>query len=146
MSLFSGKTYNSIDKKNRVIIPAKYRGKFDGRCIVAKGLDPCIDVYTKEAWQTFIEEKISKLPESDPNARKLQRYYYANSEEADIDAQGRVTLPPEYVEYAKIDKELATIGSGGKLEIWSKDAKEIKDLEDIDPSKLAQELGLPNIL
>ena len=145
--MFVGKYNNSIDKKSRLIIPAKYRYELDGQCILAKGLDGCLSIYTKKSWDEFVTEKLNELPEADANARRLKRYYYANASECDIDNQGRITIPAEYKEYASIDKELITIGCFDKIEVWSKESWEATvDSESLDPAQLACEVNKYNKL
>ena len=37
--MFMGTVYNSIDEKNRMIVPSKLRAGLGNRCILTKGLD-----------------------------------------------------------------------------------------------------------
>ena len=59
--MLMGRFYNSIDAKNRVIIPMKFRDALKGQCVVAKGLDACMEVYPQAVW----EEELAKLEELD---------------------------------------------------------------------------------
>ncbi len=119
-SMFVGKFNNSIDSKARVIVPAKFRHELGDSCVIAKGLDKCLDVYTDEEWQRFVKEKLEPLPDSNPQARMLKRYFFSSASSCDVDKQGRVKIPQDLLDYALIDKELITIGSNNKIEIWSK--------------------------
>ena len=53
--MFMGTTNNSIDDKNRMIVPAKLRGGLGNRCILTKGLDRCLYIYTAEAWDAQMD-------------------------------------------------------------------------------------------
>lgn len=75
--MFMGTYYNSIDSKNRLIVPSKHRNRLAGKCVLTKGLDMCLYIYSMEEWDK-LTEKISELPESDPKVRKYIRDHYAN--------------------------------------------------------------------
>ena len=117
--MFMGKYQNSIDGKNRMIVPSKYRDELSYKCVLTKGIDKCLYIYPMAEWEHFMT-KLAKLPSSDSNARAFVRHFYANAVECEIDRQGRMTIPQELREYANIDKELVTVGILDKIEIWSK--------------------------
>ena len=124
--MFMGTTYNSIDEKNRMIVPAKLRAGLGTRCILTKGLDKCLYIYTEADWERQMD-KISKLPESNPKVRAFIRHFCANAAECEFDKQGRIVIPAELREYAKIEKELVTMGAMSKIEVWSKNIWEAPD-------------------
>ena len=86
--MFMGTAYNSIDEKNRMIVPSKLRAGLGARCILTKGLDKCLYIYTTADWEVQME-KISRLPESDPKVRAFIRHFCANAAECEFDKQGR---------------------------------------------------------
>ncbi len=118
--MFMGTYYNSIDSKNRLIVPSKHRDQLRGRCVLTKGLDACLYIYSMEEWDR-LTEKISQLPESDPKVRRYIRDHYANAAECEFDKQGRIVIPQPLKDYAHIEKELVTMGAMKKIEIWSKE-------------------------
>jgi len=119
--VFMGKYNNSIDSKNRLIVPSKFRDQLNGRCVITKGLDKCLNIYPMESWQVQMD-KIEKLPESDPKVRAFIRHFCGNAAECEFDKQGRMIIPAELVEYAGIDKELVTVGAMKRIEVWSKES------------------------
>ena len=121
--MFMGTTYNSIDEKNRMIVPSKLRSGLGNRCILTKGLDKCLYIYTAQDWEAQME-KIAKLPESDPKVRAFIRHFCANAAECEFDKQGRIVIPPVLKAYANIEKELVTMGAMSKIEVWCKDVWE----------------------
>ena len=121
--MFMGTAYNSIDEKNRMIVPSKLRAGLGTRCILTKGLDKCLYIYTTADWEVQME-KISRLPESDPKVRAFIRHFCANAAECEFDKQGRIVIPQELKSYADIEKELVTMGAMSKIELWSKDVWE----------------------
>ena len=118
--MFMGTYYNSIDSKNRLIVPSKHRNRLAGKCVLTKGLDMCLYIYSMEEWDK-LTEKISELPESDPKVRKYIRDHYANAVECEFDRQGRIVISQQLIEYTHIEKELVTMGAMKKIEIWSKE-------------------------
>lgn len=120
MAKFMGTSNNSIDEKNRMIIPSKMRAELGFSCVLTKGLDKCLYVYDMETWAKQMD-KIELLPESDPKVRAFIRHFCANAVECEFDKQGRIVIPQELKNYAAIEKELVTMGAMSKIEIWSKE-------------------------
>ena len=118
--MFMGTFYNSIDSKNRMIVPQKHREQLGGKCVLTKGLDRCLYIYSMEDWEKQME-KIAELPESDPQVRAFIRHFCANAVECEFDKQGRTVIPADLKEYARIDRELVTMGAMKKIEVWSKE-------------------------
>ncbi|MDD5923057.1 MAG: division/cell wall cluster transcriptional repressor MraZ [Eubacteriales bacterium] len=126
--MFMGTYYNSIDAKNRMIIPSKHREQLGGRCVLTKGLDRCLVIYTLKDWETQME-RVGQLPESDPAVRAFIRHFAANASECEIDRQGRIVIPQELKNYAGIEKELVTMGAMKKIEVWAREVWETPDNE-----------------
>lgn len=117
--MFMGTTYNSIDDKNRLIVPSRLRSELGNRCVMTKGLDTCLNIYTMSSWENQME-KISRMPESDPKVRAFIRHFCGNAVECELDKQGRIVIPQELKTYAEIDRDLVTMGAMSKIEIWSR--------------------------
>lgn len=124
--MFMGTTYNSIDDKNRMIVPARLRSGLGSGCILTRGLDRCLYIYTSEDWDKQME-KVSRLPESDPKVRAFIRHFCANAAECEFDKQGRIIIPQELKSYAGIEKELVTMGAMSKIEVWSREVWDAPD-------------------
>ena len=128
--LFTGTYQNSIDGKGRVIIPSKYRDMLGGRCMLTRGFDRCLYIYSMEDWDALVE-KISALKQSDRDVRKFIREFFSNTEECNIDSQGRILVPQHLRDYAQFNKELITKGAMDKIEIWSADVLGDPDSENM---------------
>ena len=118
--MFRGENQHNIDTKGRIILPPRFRDALGGSFIVTRGLDNCLFVYSLAEWQKF-EEKVEKLPVTDPDARKFIRFFFGGAAEAEIDGQGRALLPQHLREYAGLAKEVVSIGVVNRIEIWAKD-------------------------
>ena len=119
-TLLMGVFQNSIDAKNRVIIPAKFRDDRGPRCVLTRGLDNCLVIYPMHSWEEQ-QKKLAELPRSDEKARAFLRYIYMNAVDCDIDKQGRTVIPQFLREFAGVNKELVTIGMLDRIEIWAKE-------------------------
>lgn len=143
--MFMGSYDNSIDVKARMSVPAKFREELGLECVVTRGFDTCLDIYPMSAWKEF-EERLKGLPMSNPNARNFARKFRANAVKCEIDKQGRVTIPQQLRDFAKIDKELTTIGNGEKIEVWSRDVWESDEgmgmLDGIDIAEGMEQYGI----
>ena len=118
--MFIGMYEHQLDTKNRMIVPSKLREELGDKVVFTKGIDNCLYLYPMEEWEKFMA-KLSKLPVSDPRARKFVRNFTSNAEECDLDKQGRVTIPKLLRSKVGIEKELTTVGCMDKIEVWSRE-------------------------
>ena len=118
--MFIGEYQHTIDPKGRIIVPARFREGLGERFVVTKGLDNCLFVYPNEEWSN-LEKKLRSLPLTNKDARAFIRFFFAGAAECEIDKQGRILIPPNLREYAKLDKEVVSIGVANRVELWSKD-------------------------
>ena len=116
--MFIGEYHHSIDEKNRLIIPAKFREELGDKFIITKGIENCLFVYSLESWQKIVN-KLETLPFTKKDARQFVRFFLSAASEVEFDKQGRVNIAQPLVSYANLEKECVTIGTGDRLEIWS---------------------------
>jgi len=121
MSAFKGTYRYSVDEKGRVNIPAKFRKSTSSAThdvfVITGGLEGCLFVYTIEEWER-IEEKLKRLPFTQKRTRLFARYLFSNASDAPLDRQGRITIPPHLLKFAKIKKEVLILGVLERIEIW----------------------------
>lgn len=114
-----GEYQHSIDDKGRMIIPVKFRELLGTSFVVTRGLDHCLFAYPREEW-ALLEQKLKSLPLMKSDARAFTRFFFSGATECEWDKQGRVNLPGNLREYAKLDKECVVLGVSNRMEIWSK--------------------------
>lgn len=123
-SLFRGVNRLNLDAKGRLAIPTRYRERIQERCaselVVTIDRDHCLLIYPLPEWQE-IERKLMKLPSFNRETRNLQRLLVGHATEVEMDAQGRVLLPPALRDFAKLDKHTVLIGQGNKFELWDEE-------------------------
>ncbi|HWR62604.1 MAG TPA: division/cell wall cluster transcriptional repressor MraZ [Clostridia bacterium] len=118
--MFIGEYQHTLDPKNRVIMPSKFREKLGDSFVMTKGLDNCLFIYSSAEW-SIVEEKLKALPMTSKDARAFVRFFFAGACECELDKQGRIVMPTNLKEYARIDKELVIIGVSTRIEIWSRE-------------------------
>ena len=112
-----GQYNHTLDKKNRMFLPAKIRENIGEKFFMVKSLSAkCIALYPEEVWEKF-EEKLDALPEV--NGMSIKRKIYSSMEEASVDSQGRILIPQGLCDYAELEKNVTVIGAGKHAEIWS---------------------------
>ena len=126
--MFMGEYAHNIDRKGRLIMPAKFREELGGHVVVNRGLDGCLYVYTVEQWQQ-VYQKLSTLPSTNKDARMYQRMMLSKAAECEMDSQGRILIPSSLIALAGLEKECLIIGVANHLEIWSKDRWEALEEE-----------------
>ncbi len=116
--MFMGEYQHTIDPKGRLIIPARFREALGDKFVATKGLDNCLFVYSGEEWRQ-LEQKLKTLPFTRADARAFVRFFFSGATECEIDRQGRILLPANLREYAKLDKDVVVLGVSNRVEIWS---------------------------
>ncbi len=90
----------------------------DRQFIATSNLERSLSLYTLYDWAT-LEFTIQRLPNSHEIVRRVQRMLIANSTQVTQDAQGRIALPADLLEYANIESTAVAIAFHHKLEIWN---------------------------
>ncbi|MCI9064980.1 MAG: division/cell wall cluster transcriptional repressor MraZ [Lachnospiraceae bacterium] len=141
--MFMGEYNHTIDAKGRLIVPSRFREILGDAFVVTKGLDGCLFVYDNEEWKLF-EEKLRALPITNKEARQFVRFFLAGAAEVEVDKQGRILIPNVLREFAGLAKDVALVGVGSRIEIWSRerfeDTAAFDDMDEI--AEHMAELGL----
>ena len=140
-----GEYEHSLDAKGRLIMPAKLREDIGEKFIVTKGLDGCLFGFSQSEWTNF-EEKLKTLPLTNKNARDFVRFFLSGAIECEIDKQGRFLIASTLREYANMEKEIAIIGVGTRIEIWDKEKwKAYNSEENISADEIAENMTMLGI-
>jgi len=122
---------HTLDDKNRLTLPAKFREAFKDGVVVTRGLDGCLYAYRRPDWDRLVESRLAPLDPLSPETRRLERFFYSGATEAELDKQGRVMIPAPLIEHAKLGREVVVAGVNDRLEIWDRAAwrKELAEVE-----------------
>ena len=115
-----GEYHHSLDDKNRLIIPSKFREQLGESFIVTRGIEKCLFVYAKSDWDKIVE-KLQSIPFTKKDARNFMRFFLSGATDIEFDKQGRITVSNPLALYANMKKECVIIGVGERLEIWAKE-------------------------
>jgi MraZ protein len=142
---FRGHYDHSLDAKNRLSIPAKFRTAFSSGVVLAKDPEPCLAVWTPDTHEAIIARALGGLNPMGSEYRKVSRFYQGNSFEVELDASGRVTLPPPLLAHARIEKEVVVVGVGDHLELWSRERwTDQQRALDAEIEEVTERLGHPS--
>ena len=144
MTGFHGEYQSTIDAKGRFHLPGSLKKQLvegENRFIVSRGFEKCLTLYPLNSWQMILD-KIGQLNDFDPKVRQFRRQFLGGATEVELDAAGRILLPPTLREFALPGKEIVLAAALDRFEIW--DASKYKQLfEDFSAdefSNLAQEV------
>jgi len=104
-----------------MVMPTRYREQISelaqGKLVVTVDRDQCLLIYPLPEWEQ-IERKLMSLPSLNATARRLQRLMVGHATDLPLDGHGRVLLPPELREFAKLGRHGMLIGQGNRFELW----------------------------
>ena len=142
---FRGQYDHSLDAKNRLNVPAKFRAAFADGVVMQKWLEPCVAVWTPNQFEAFTESFLAGLNPLSRERRRLSTYFSGNSWDVELDSAGRVTLTQSLLEHAGIKKEVVVVGTVDHLEIWDRGRWQAHQRElDNDIVGIAESLGHPS--
>lgn len=134
-----------MDAKGRLAFPAKLRDALMSACegrlvMTAHTQDRCLLIYPESEWEDILP-KIEALPTFNPITQRIQRLLIGYATPMELDANGRVLIPPPLRQYAHLDKKMMLVGLGKKFELWS-DENWLQSVADVvlDPNNLPAEL------
>ena len=141
---YAGEFRHSIDEKNRITIPSRWR---------RDGAEDFI--LLPEATQQFLLvmsptefAKMGSVAETDekisPRDRRVFLHQlHSRAQHANADRQGRLVLPDELCQKVGLKSEVALVGNRGRFEIWNLQRwKRAHEEETATYQHVAKEIGL----
>jgi MraZ protein len=122
MSSFKGSYAYSVDSKGRINIPAKLRKYISNEApnnfVLTRGYEKCLYVYPVDEWKK-LEEMIRSLSGTNPKHRFFKRALMENASDVELDAQSRIVISKELLQYAEIENEVMILGVLDHIEVWN---------------------------
>src|ERR1035437_1974883 len=140
-----GEYIHTIDAKNRVSLPAKFRKEMGKKVIITPGLDNCLFIFTIKEWEK-VSNKLSNS-ESDlsflsSDQRTFNRNMFGEASDVEVDSIGRILIPDYLKEKIKISGKVALIGVQDRVEVWNdKVWSRFKNVAEKQAEPLAEKLG-----
>lgn len=121
MALLLGQHEHSLDSKDRVTIPSKFRHLFSEGMVLSADFEPCVSVFTPEGFDEFQATFKPQLHPLNTESRKMKRRIFGNAAECELDTAGRARIPKNLLEHASIEPKgrCIVVGAGDHIEIWS---------------------------
>jgi len=117
--MFLGEYQTKFSGKGRIILPRKIRQELtSGGVILSRGFENCIFGYDLKDFEEEARKQL-EISATEEQARYLRRYLFSGSESVDIDAQGRIIVPINLIDFARVEEEVTIIGAGDHFEIWN---------------------------
>lgn len=146
--MFRGNHPARVDEKGRLKLPAEFKRRIDEsygpQFYITSKDGRRAEIYPLREWE-LIEEKLSGIPSLNPAKKKFLDVTNYYGQMAELDGQGRLTLPQLLRESARVTADVVVLGSQTYLEVVNHDdfkAKlEAEPLTEADLSALA-EMGL----
>jgi MraZ protein len=115
--MFLGTYTPRLDDKGRLILPAKFREQLEAGVVVTRGQERCLYVFPLAEFERLAGQ-LRQAPVTSKQARDYLRVFLSGASDESVDKQGRVTIPPTLRGYAGLDRDVAVIGAGERVEIW----------------------------
>ncbi|MBY0311373.1 MAG: hypothetical protein K2W85_04840 [Phycisphaerales bacterium] len=119
--LFTGYSEHTIDGKQRLAVPAKYRNLWskerDGTAwICIPWPTGHLRLYTENYFNTVGESGTLTLT-PDRDTAELESRLFSLAERLEMDSAGRISIPKHHQELANLKSEAAVIGARNRLEV-----------------------------
>lgn len=119
---FDGTADYTLDAKNRLTVPARFRHLLAEGGVIAMAVDPCVQIWPKDDFEGFRRSALEGLHPMSQKAQKVKRFFSANAQPFELDGAGRVGVPAFLMEHASLTKEVTVIGADDHLEVWDRKA------------------------
>lgn len=143
--MFLGTHEPRLDEKGRLILPARYRDELSAGLVLTRGQERCVYVFPMREFER-LHEQLRATPVTARSARNHLRMFLSGATDDVPDKQGRVTIPAPLRQYAGLDREVAVIGAGSRVEIWDAAAWHAFVAEQEDEYSSTAEEVIPGIL
>ena len=141
-----GEYTHALDDKRRVALPKKFKVELGKKVVLTRGLDDCLFLYSEKEWEKTVE-KLSQLSFTQKDTRGFTRFMFAGASEIDVDSAGRILVPENLQEFAKLGEKVVLAGVSDRVEVWSEERwkKYTRQVEG-QGEKLAEKLGEIGVL
>ena len=121
--MFRGIASVTMDSRGRMALPSRFREEAEQRTenrlvVTIDTNEQCLLLYSLGDWEE-VQRRLEALSNIGTSARLLQRLLIGHATDVEMDAQGRVLIPPMLREYGELEKKIVLMGQTNKLEIWS---------------------------
>jgi MraZ protein len=142
--MFLGQYQHSLDDKNRLTVPSRFRELLAEGAFVAQGFDRNLMVLTTTAFEQ-VYERLNAMNMADPSARLLRRLILGSAYQLEVDKAGRILLPQNLREFAGLKEDAVLVGQGDYFEVWTPQSWHEQQVKIEDAEANAQRFATLNI-
>lgn len=124
---FRGTFDYTLDAKNRLTVPAKFRPRFADGVVLAKGLKTNIGIWVPSEFDAYVDKVLADFHPLSEEFETLNDFFSGGSLEVELDAAGRVGLSPRLLDHANLQKDVVITGARNRLEVWDRGAWDARD-------------------
>ena len=114
---FLGTFTPRLDDKGRLLLPAKFRRGFTDGLVTTRGQERCLYLLPRAVFMAEVN-RIRQAPRTNKQARDYMRVFMSGASDEQPDKQGRLSIPAALRAYARLDRDVAVIGTGDRVELW----------------------------
>jgi MraZ protein len=116
---FRGHFEHSLDSKDRLTVPARFRAPLADGVVLSAGIgDPCVYVFPPDGFQRYTDNFLRDANPLGAEGRKLRRHFFGLSFDDTLDSAGRVRIPRRLIDHAELSGGCVVVGNDDWFEIW----------------------------
>jgi MraZ protein len=139
---YRGQHEHSLDAKDRLTIPARWRGPLSDGVVLFEELDPCVSLYSTGAFESLTTRFVASLNPLSADGRKMRRRFHAKAHDESLDSAGRVRIPKHMIEHAGLEGSCVVIGVDDHIEVWNPERWAEHDAEiEAQTERMSEELA-----
>ena len=124
MQHFIGTYECKADEKGRIMLPVSLKkqlsDKLENGFVIKRAVfNSCLELYPLKEWDKLML-RINKLNRFNKKNIDFIRRFTAGVRQIDIDISGRILIPKDLINHAKISKNIVVSSAVNILEIWDK--------------------------
>ena len=116
---FRGQYEHSLDSKDRITVPARFRAALDGGVVLVAGLDPCVELYSTQGYESYTARVLGHLNRLGRRGRMMSRRFNAPAQDESLDSAGRVRIAKHLLTHADLGGPCMVVGVDDHLELWN---------------------------
>jgi transcriptional regulator MraZ len=116
---FRGQYEHSLDSKDRLTVPARFRGQLSEGIVLVAGLDPCVQLFTPRGYEEFSDRFLGELNPLSSKGRMMTLRFNASAADESLDSAGRVRIARHLIDHAGLEGPCVVVGARDHLEVWN---------------------------
>lgn len=136
--MFAGEFEHTMDDKGRVSLPIRHREELGEVVMIGRGTRGQINVLPLSFWKSMAE-RAQQASQDRGDIDNTVRFLFSYNE-TDLDRQGRIVIPSSLRRHAGLGADVAILGNGDRVEIWSRERWQAGCAQVVD-AKQAQTAG-----